>query len=52
MRIQNGVRDLFKAVWNQSAATWLCCHRRVFEWFGAVPRRVTIDNAKCAITKH
>jgi transposase len=38
-------------VWEQSAATWLGCHRRAFEWFGAVPQRVTIDNAKCAITK-
>ncbi len=38
-------------VWDQSAATWLGCYRRAFEWFGAVPRRVTIDNAKCAITK-
>ena len=38
-------------VWDQSAATWLGCHRRAFEWFGAVPGRVTIDNAKCAITK-
>jgi transposase len=38
-------------VWDQSAATWLGCHRRAFEWFGAVPQRVIIDNAKCAITK-
>lgn len=38
-------------VWDQSAATWLGCHRRAFEWFGAVPLRVIIDNAKCAITK-
>jgi hypothetical protein len=38
-------------VWDQSAATWLGCHRRAFEWFGAVPARVIIDNAKCAITK-
>lgn len=38
-------------VWDQSVATWLGCHRRAFEWFGAVPRRVIIDNAKCAITR-
>jgi hypothetical protein len=38
-------------VWDQTVATWLGCHRRAFEWFGAVPARVTIDNAKCAITK-
>lgn len=38
-------------VWNQTVATWLGCHRRAFEWFGAVPARVIIDNAKCAIIK-
>ena len=36
-------------VWDQSVATWLGCHRRAFEWFGAVPGRLIIDNAKCAI---
>ncbi|MGE3773346.1 MAG: IS21 family transposase [Gammaproteobacteria bacterium] len=38
-------------VWDQSVATWLGCHRRAFEWFGGVPGRLIIDNAKCAITK-
>ena len=38
-------------VWDQSVATWLGCHRRAFEWFGAVPARTIIDNPKCAITK-
>ena len=38
-------------VWDQSAATWLGCHRRAFEWFAGVPERVIIDNAKCAIVK-
>ncbi len=38
-------------VWDQTVATWLGCHRRAFEWFAAVPTRVIIDNAKCAITK-
>ena len=38
-------------VWDQSVRTWLGCHRRAFEWFGAVPARLIIDNAKCAITK-
>ena len=32
-------------------ATWLSCHRRAFEWFNAVPARLIIDNAKCAITR-
>jgi transposase len=38
-------------VWDQTVATWLGCHRRAFEWFGGVPKRVIIDNPKCAITK-
>jgi transposase len=38
-------------VWDQTVATWLGCHRRAFEWFGAVPERVIIDNPKCAITR-
>ena len=36
---------------DQSCATWLACHRRGFEHFAGVPAKVTIDNAKCAITK-
>jgi transposase len=38
-------------VFDQSVPTWLGCHRRAFEWFGAVPQRVIIDNPKCAITR-
>jgi transposase len=38
-------------VWDQTVATWQGCHRRAFQWFGGVPSRVIIDNAKCAITK-
>ncbi len=29
-------------VWDQTVATWLGCHRRAFEWFGAVPGRLII----------
>ena len=36
---------------DQTVATWLACHRRAFEWFGGVPARIIIDNAKCAITR-
>ena len=36
---------------DQSVATWLACHRRAFEWFNGVPKRVVIDNPKCAITR-
>ena len=38
-------------VFDQTVATWLGCHRRAFEWFGAVPERLIIDNPKCAITR-
>lgn len=38
-------------VWDQTVATWLGCHRRAFEWFGAVPERLIIDNPKCAIIR-
>jgi transposase len=38
-------------VTDQKVATWLGCHRRAFEFFGAVPQKVIIDNPKCAITR-
>lgn len=38
-------------VLHQDVITWLACHRRAFEWFNGVPGKLTIDNAKCAITK-
>ena len=38
-------------VFDQTVATWLGCHRRAFEWFGALPERLIIDNPKCAITR-
>jgi transposase len=38
-------------VFDQSVPTWLGLHRRAFEWFGQVPRRLIIDNPKCAITR-
>jgi len=38
-------------VLDQKVATWLGCHRRALEFFGGVPSRLTIDNAKCAITR-
>jgi transposase len=38
-------------VLRQYVETWLGCHRRAFEWFGSVPKKIMIDNAKCAIVK-
>ncbi len=39
-----------EVVLRQDVETWLGCHRRAFEWFGGVPQKIIIDNAKCAIT--
>ena len=36
---------------DQTLWTWLACHRRAFEWFNGVPRRVIIDHPKCALTR-
>ena len=45
-------RYLFaELVMDQKVGTWLMCHRHAFEFFGGVPKRVMIDNPKCAITK-
>lgn len=38
-------------VLDQTVPTWLGAHTRAFKFFGGVPRKVIIDNAKCAITK-
>jgi transposase len=40
-----------EVVLNQNVETWLGCHRRAFEWFNGVPKKIIIDNCKCAITK-
>jgi transposase len=40
-----------ETVRDQTVDTWLICHRRAFEWFGGVPGKIIIDNAKCAITR-
>lgn len=36
-------------VLDQRVSTWLGLHRRAFEWFGGVPRRVVPDNLKAAV---
>jgi transposase len=38
-------------VFDQKVETWLWCHRQAFEYFGGVPRKVTIDNLRAAIVK-
>jgi transposase len=36
---------------HQNVETWLGCHRRAFNFFNGIPKKIIIDNAKCAITK-
>jgi len=38
-------------VYDQTAATWLLCHRHAFEFFGGVPGRIVPDNLGSAIVK-
>jgi|SRR5581483_2624389 len=38
-------------VFDQKIPTWLLCHQHAFEFFGAVPRRIVLDNLKAAIIK-
>ncbi|MDA0912165.1 MAG: IS21 family transposase [Proteobacteria bacterium] len=38
-------------VTHQDVDTWLNCHKNAFEWFGGIPKKIIIDNPKCAITK-
>lgn len=38
-------------VFDQKVPTWLECNRHALEWFGGVPTKLIIDNAKCAITR-
>lgn len=38
-------------VTDQRLETWLRCHRRAFQFFGGVPRRLVVDNLKAAIIK-
>lgn len=40
-----------EVVKNQKIATWQECHRRAFEFFQGVPRKVVIDNLKAAILR-
>lgn len=51
MTLAHSRHQYVEFVWDQTVATWLGCHRRAFEWFGGVPARVVVDNAKCAIVK-
>jgi transposase len=38
-------------VFDQKVATWIALHKRTFDYFGGVPRRVIPDNIKAAVVK-
>jgi len=38
-------------VFDQKVVTWIGLHRRAFEYFGGVPKRVVPDNLKAAVVK-
>jgi len=37
-------------VTHQDMETWLNCHQKAFLFFGGIPKKVIIDNPKCAVT--
>ncbi|MDP3641397.1 MAG: IS21 family transposase [Alphaproteobacteria bacterium] len=37
-------------VTHQDIETWLNCHQKAFLFFGGFPRKIIIDNPKCAVT--
>jgi transposase len=51
MTLAHSRHQYVRFVFDQKVATWLDCHRRAFEYFGGVPRKVTLDNLKAAIIK-
>jgi transposase len=51
MTLSHSRHQYVEFVFDQEVATWLACHRRAFEWFGGVPRRIVIDNLKAAILR-
>ena len=40
-----------EVVFTQEVKTWVACHRRAFEFFNGVPRKILIDNLKSGIVK-
>jgi len=51
MTLSHSRHQFVRFVFDQSAATWLRCHRLAFEAFGGVPSRVVLDNLRAAISK-
>jgi len=51
MTLSNSRHMYGEIVFRQDLATWIACHTRAFEWFGGVPKKLTIDNLKAGIVK-
>lgn len=51
MTLSHSRHQYVEFVFDQRVATWCRLHRAAFEWFGAVPRRVVLDNLKAAIVR-
>jgi transposase len=49
MTLSNSRHMYGEIVFRQDLPTWIMCHTRAFEWFGGVPKKLTIDNLKAGI---
>lgn len=51
MTLSHSRHKYLRFVFNQDSATWIDCHVRAFEFFGAVPKTVILDNLKSGVIK-
>lgn len=51
MTLSHSRHQFAKFVFDQKVETWLYLHREAFEFFGAVPKEVVLDNLRAAIVK-
>jgi transposase len=50
--VLGGSRHLFvRPVWQLDLQTWIQCHIEAFSFFGAVPRRLVVDNLKDGVVR-
>lgn len=51
MTLSHSRHRFVRFVFRQDSSTWIDCHRRAFEFFGAVPEIVVLDNLKSGVIK-
>jgi transposase len=51
MTLSNSRKSYQEVVWKQDVERFLCCHERVFQFFGGVPKIIKIDNLKSGVLK-